>query len=126
MSQFQKPEISLEALLEDLDGDRDLLETILEDFFREYGTLRSILREALADRDRTLASRTAHSMKSGLGMMGWHEGVPLADSIHRLCDAEDLDAARDVWERFDPLLGEMLSQVESAVHDLQSFSGGVS
>jgi len=126
MAQSQKPEISLTALLEDLDGDRELLETILEDFSREYGALRGVLRDALDNRDLSLASRTAHSMKSGLGMLGWHEGVPLADSIHRLCDAEDLDAARDVWERFDPLLGEMLSQVESTLLDLQSFSGGVS
>jgi hypothetical protein len=58
-------------------------------------------------------------------MLGWHEGVPLADNIHRLCDAEDLEAARDLWERFDPLFGEMLSQVESTVLELQSLSGGV-
>jgi HPt (histidine-containing phosphotransfer) domain-containing protein len=119
----QKPEISFQALLEDLDGDEELLETILEDFSREYGALQETLRKALDDRDFPLASRTAHSMKSGLGMLGWHEGVVMADGIHRLCHGGDVQGARKAMEGFDPGLSEVLCQIRRKLPDRHASSG---
>ena len=121
-----RPYISMQELLEDLGGDEELLWNILCDFYEEYGRLQEILREALegkAQEELSLASRVAHSMKSGLGTLGWEEGVLMADGIHRLCEAGKRDEARRLFEAFDPTLSEMLEQVRRETADLAEILG---
>ncbi|HOO62309.1 MAG TPA: Hpt domain-containing protein [Synergistaceae bacterium] len=121
-----KPEISVRELLEDLEGDEELLTTILQDFCEEYEGLHEVLREALKEGNPPLASRTAHSMKSGLGTLGWAEGVEMADNIHRLCHGENLQEASEAMKTFDPLLSEFLKQVREKRLALEKLTGGKS
>ncbi len=121
-----RPYVSVQELLEDLGGDEELLWNILCDFYEEYGHLREVLRGGLEEKTQeglSLASRVAHSMKSGLGTLGWEEGVLMADGIHRLCDAGEREEARKVFEAFDPPLTEMLEQVRREAADLAKILG---
>jgi len=119
----RKPYISVQELLEDLDGDAELLRNILCDFYEEYRNFRKILRHALEKGELSLASRIAHSMKSGLGTLGWAEGVTMADAIHRLCEEGNRDEARRVLESFDPSLLEMLEEVHREMATLVEILG---
>ena len=104
------------AALQRLDGDNELLAELCELFFRDFPSQMSYLMESLANGNYQAVSKTAHTLKGGLGYLGAEEGEQLAHEIEEACQRHGTAAVQE--------LASMLSDYVEALRNLMLSHSG--
>ena len=112
----ETPAIDLEAALERVEGDRDLLNEIIGLFLEEAPTRMDEIRTALAGQNGPALERAAHSLKGSIGYFG----APAVFEAARLVEFAGRDSDWDEAAPAVAALEQVLPPVTQALAALQS------
>ncbi|MDQ5851613.1 MAG: Hpt domain-containing protein, partial [Chloroflexota bacterium] len=111
---LQEPVLDRNVALDRVQGDRELLQEIVELFFEETPALRAQIKEAMARRDAKVLERAAHTLKSSVGTFGAKAAFGAAlrlEMVGRSGDLADAEAAYAELEaelaRLEPALAAL-------------------
>jgi two-component system, sensor histidine kinase and response regulator len=107
----KSPVFDLAAALDRVEGDRELLQELVNLFLEEYPQLVKEIREGLRCQDAKLVQRPAHSLKSALGNLS---AVRSFEAAYRL-ELLSRDAQLSELETAFILLEDELSTLRSAM-----------
>jgi two-component system, sensor histidine kinase and response regulator len=96
--------LNREWLLARVQGDHELLQEVIELFFRETPAMQDAIREAIARGDGMALERAAHSVKGAASSFGAHAAREAALALERIGGGGDLTDAARAW---DTLASEM-------------------
>lgn len=85
--------IDMEAALDEIGGDEELLCEIAEIFLEDYRDLQRRMRRAACEADREALYSVVHSIKGSAASFRANNAVHCAQAIERLCRAGDLTGA---------------------------------
>ena len=97
----------LEAALDRVGGDRDLLRSIAGTFLAHYPTQVADLRAAMDRKDHEAAAAAAHRLAGSLGALGCEHGLTLARDIEQLARLGGPDPIRDALGSLERELGRV-------------------
>ena len=81
---------ALDELFESIGSDRDFMDEIIEEFFKDTPRQLAIIQDSLTSGDAEALRRAAHSLKSNSASFG-------ATQLHKLCkELEDMGQAGDL------------------------------
>lgn len=105
----------LEAALERVGGDQELLKEIAGLFLEDAPGLLDLVRDAIEKNDASALQRAAHSLKGSVANFGAEETVEAAFQLEQMGANGKLDGAKDVFVVLENELhkvSEKLSQIE--------------
>ena len=105
--------IDLSQAMEAVDGDRDLLKELIEDFLNDYPQQMIDLMNVLENGDADQVERRAHSLKSNIGIFGAREAFDLAYELEQRGRESRLEGAVDVYHQLANGLKEVHSYFSS-------------
>jgi len=108
------PPVDLAVALRFVGGDRALLADLVEVFRTERAGRVDALRRALSAGDAATVQRTAHSLKSALGILGAGAARKLAADLEALGRADRLSEAPDVLAALEPALAAVVAFFEAS------------
>lgn len=97
--------IDISAVMERVDNDLELLETLMEILKSDAPQKVSALREAVATRNASEVRELAHSLKSALGNLGSVIAYRIAVELEKA-------ALQVQFDRLQPLLGELEEAIQ--------------
>ena len=103
------PAVDLAIALRYVGGDRALLEDLVEVFCAERDARLGALRKAIAVGDAATVRRTAHSLKSVLGILGAASGRTVAAELELIGCSDRLAEAAGVLARLEHELAEVVA-----------------
>jgi two-component system sensor histidine kinase/response regulator len=95
------PPLDLAAAMMVADGERELLQEMIEVLLAEYPAQLATLRTALHDGDARRLEHTAHSLKGALGAVGATHAQGLAQQLETKARADQLEGALSIWQQLD-------------------------
>ena len=111
-------QIDLPSLLERVEGDRELLEEMIQLFADDAPVLLETMRKALEQGDMVKLERSAHSMKGAAGNLSANFVMAAASELEKNAKVNDAEASRaslanveGTVSRLLPVLGEISSGV---------------
>ncbi len=112
MQNSASPNDRYNLLLALMEGDRDLLQELIDVFLEDAPQRIEGVRRALADRDAEALYKAAHALKGSAGNFGAPKVVSRANRLEALSRENDLDAATAQFEslvaEMDHLVGELI------------------
>jgi CheY-like chemotaxis protein len=109
------PLVDPDALLRELNGDRDLLGEVIATFLRESPPQLTKIRQAVADRDSQALERAAHRLKGSIGFFS------TGGAFHAAWDLEQM-SREGTWDRAGSVCNVLdgeLSGLRDALSDLK-------
>ena len=103
------------SAVEALDGDRDLLQAVLDGFLGQHPSLMTELREAIATDDRSTARRVAHTIGGSLRMFPDARVVALAEALEDRCRDDRPTQVTTAWRALDPELDAVVAEIRAWV-----------
>ena len=100
-----------QAALETVDGDRELLDKMLDGFVGQQPALVAELREALRAGDLPVVGRVAHTIGGSLRSFDGARVVALANDLEDRCREGAVDAAAAAWRALEPELAEVMAEL---------------
>jgi CheY-like chemotaxis protein/HPt (histidine-containing phosphotransfer) domain-containing protein len=97
----------LEAALESVKNDRDLLRIVMETFLEESPKLIAQMRQSLDEGNASQLNMAAHSMKGSLRFFGAEQGFQLAYQLELRGREEDLDKVPPDLEKLEEFLSQL-------------------
>jgi two-component system sensor histidine kinase/response regulator len=101
------PPMDLAAALRAVDGDRELLQELMEVFLAESPSQLATLRMALHHGDPRRLEGIAHSLKGALGAVGAMRAQELAQRLEAPGRADQLDGAPSLVQQLDTELARL-------------------
>jgi CheY-like chemotaxis protein len=101
------PPMDLVAALTAADGERELLQEMIEVLLAEAPGELATLRTALHDGDARRLEHTAHSLKGALGAVGATRAQGLAQQLEAKARADQLEGALSIWQQLDAELARL-------------------
>jgi len=95
------PPLDLAAAMMVADGERELLQEMMEVLLAEYPAQLATLRTALHHGDAHRLERTAHSLKGALGAVGATHAQGLAQQLEAKGREEQIERALGIWQQLD-------------------------
>jgi signal transduction histidine kinase/CheY-like chemotaxis protein/HPt (histidine-containing phosphotransfer) domain-containing protein len=105
----------LEAALDRVGGDRDLLRAIAGTFLEHYPTQVADLRAAMDRRDCDAAAAAAHRLAGSLGALGCDRGLTLARDIEQLARLGAPDPIHDALGSLERELGRIATAFRTLI-----------
>jgi two-component system, sensor histidine kinase and response regulator len=102
------PPLDLAAAMMVADGERELLQEMMEVLLAEYPAQLATLRTALHHGDARRLERTAHSLKGALGAVGATRAQGLAQQLEAKGRTDQLEGARSIWQQLDIELARLV------------------
>ena len=90
--------VGVTELLEQFDGDRDLLSQLSEVFLQEYSGQLSAVRSGLDAHDASAVARSAHTLKGSVEVFGAEAAVNVAQRLETCAKKSDLTDAKKPYE----------------------------
>ena len=109
------PELDWDAAVEALDGDRELLASVVRGFLGQEPALLAELRAALAGGDMASAQRVAHTVGGSLRLFPDARVVTLAHDLEDRCREGAADRAAAAWSRLEPELDAVVEELRERV-----------
>ena len=109
----------LDAVLNALEGDRDLLSRMVQIFLEENPALLERTRHAIAGRDQLALGRLAHTMRGALANFAAHEAGGAARRL-------EVSAEQGDWNGVVAAHDDLEKQMHDVVSALTAFSAGPS
>ena len=100
-----------DAALAALDGDRELLATVVEGFLGQQPSLVAELREALGTGDLAVVKRVAHTVGGSLRLFHDARVVALAHDLEDRCREGTPDQAAAAWRTLEPELAAVVIEL---------------
>ncbi len=97
MTSAQDAAIDWAGALDSVDGDRELLNVVIESFFAESETLMQRIFECIQQGDAATLNRSAHSLKGVLLAVGARRASALAFKLERMGHSADLTSCDTVY-----------------------------
>lgn len=94
-----------------LDGDEELLAEICEIFMDDAPIQMETLKQAIADNDRTLTERQAHTIKSASANIGAETVREQASRLEQTARENDLSNVDELYEGLEQELEEVLKEL---------------
>jgi signal transduction histidine kinase/CheY-like chemotaxis protein len=104
--------LDFKQMLEQLGGDENLLQEVIEIFVDQAPTHVETLRRALTQGDAGMVEKTAHSMKGELGYLGISEVTQKARILEELGRKHDLEQAARVFVSFEREISGIVSAMK--------------
>jgi two-component system sensor histidine kinase/response regulator len=101
------PPMDLAAALTVADGERELLQEMMEVLLAESPAQLATLRAALHHGDAHRLEPAAHSLKGALGAVGATRAQRLAQQLEAKGQADQLEGARSIWQQLDTELARL-------------------
>ena len=113
------PEARLDwdAALEAVDGDRELLGTVLEGFLGQQPALLAELRDALAAGDLQVVKRVAHTVGGSLRLFHEARVVALAHDLEDRCHGGTPAEVTAAWRALEPELAGVVVELRNWLRD---------
>jgi PAS domain S-box-containing protein len=108
------------ALLERVEGDRDLLEELVQLFTQECPANMAAIRQAQDDRDVPLLERLAHTLKGASANLGAQRVFASASELEAHARAEDWDHTGVAIENLQRELSRLLPELDSLCRKVAS------
>jgi len=96
-----EPSIDLSTIIDAVDGDRELLKELAEDFVEDGARQLEELRESLEHGDPGQIERRAHSLKGMVGNFGAQAAYELVYELENMGRASRLDGAFSVYQKLE-------------------------
>ncbi|MDP9100468.1 MAG: Hpt domain-containing protein, partial [Verrucomicrobiota bacterium] len=106
---------SREALLEQCDGDEELMAKLISRFHENTPRILETIRKSIAQADASALAQAAHKLLSSLGAFGAQRARALAAHLEEQGQLHDLDGAR---ERY----GELEQEIDKIYAALAGFA----
>lgn len=107
----------LQQLKEDLGGDQEILEELVDDFIRDTPDLLAEMRQALAATDLPVLLRTAHTLKSTSAVLG---ALPLSRLSQELEEAIHTAVDPSRTEKFAPLVEKICQLFDETAEEMRA------
>ena len=91
--------IDLGRAMDAVDGDKDLLKELVEDFLEDFPQQLEILETVIREGDSEQVERTAHSLKGNVGVFGSQTAYDLAYELEKFGKDSELDKAQNVFQK---------------------------
>jgi PAS domain S-box-containing protein len=101
------------AAMTTVDGDEDLLRSVVEAFLEECPTLIERIRLAIASADAAVLHRAAHTVKGATRTFGVDSASATAAELEELGRRGEFDAARPVFARLELQVDEILTDARA-------------
>jgi CheY-like chemotaxis protein/HPt (histidine-containing phosphotransfer) domain-containing protein len=108
------PTMNRDELMDRVEGDRDLLRELYEQYRHEYPQVTAEARDSLAKGDAEALARAAHALKGMLASLASPGGTAAADALERLAHGGDLSNATAVLHGLE----EELARLDEALQAL--------
>jgi HPt (histidine-containing phosphotransfer) domain-containing protein len=102
------------GVLENMDGDEDLVDAVLEIFMESAPEHLTTLRAALETADAATIEKTAHSLKGELGYLEVPELSQMARELEESGRNKDLENAARLFPRVEILVSELMASIRSS------------
>ena len=99
------------AALEAVDGDRELLDRMIDGFVGQQPALAAELRDALRDGDLSAARRAAHTIGGSLRSFDGARVVALAADLEDRCREGSAPGAAAAWRALEPELAAVVAEL---------------
>lgn len=109
------PAVDLNDILTNLDGDRNFLADLVEQFVSDYPVSLKNLKNAFERKDYRQAEMIAHTLKSVVGIFGARQATHLLQSLENLSEAHVLQKAHSI-------LPQLIHEMEKIEKCLLEFS----
>jgi two-component system, sensor histidine kinase and response regulator len=114
------PAIDLKAILQRLEGDRDLLEELAQLFKEECGKALKEIPEAIADGDAPRLMRLAHTLKGSSSCLNAGPLSQAAADLEKLAASGDLAEASRLYGRLGKEADRLLLELDSIIGKVAS------
>lgn len=104
---IEKNKINIESLLEQVDGDRELLSELVEVFLSDYPNYLSEMDTAITKGDFAHLAREAHSLKSAVGTMGLKQAQQLCQTLEDIGNSQQIQEAASTLAQLSAKLQEL-------------------
>jgi signal transduction histidine kinase/DNA-binding response OmpR family regulator len=111
-------------MLEKLDGDKNLLDQIIQIFLASAPNHLSELRQAIADGNAKRVETTAHSLKGELGYLGVAEISTKARQLEEMGRNSDLERAKDLFRQFEAEVLAFIERLRSSTSTDEEITAG--
>ena len=101
------------AALDAVDGDRELLDKVIEGFLGQQPALLAELRDALPAGDLQVVKRVAHTIGGSLRLFDGARVVALANELEDRCQSGSSGAVEAAWRTLDPELAACVTELRS-------------
>jgi HPt (histidine-containing phosphotransfer) domain-containing protein len=112
-------EVNWEQVLRGLEGDCELLQTVLEACLEEVPRLNQKLANAVAARDNMASGRAAHAIKGALRILELHEPTARLETIEKAGRDGDVELVERESEQWLAAWPEIRAVVEAYVRSLR-------
>lgn len=102
------------GVLENLDGDEDLLDSVLEIFLESAPEHLTTLRAAFDSADAPAIEKAAHSLKGELGYLEVPELLQMARDLEASGRTNDMQNAAHLLPRMETLVSELIISIRSS------------
>jgi CheY-like chemotaxis protein len=110
-------DLQLEAALERIGDDRQLLATLAEEFLKDARRMSGQMQEALQARDCTTLRELAHSMKGAIGLFTMARPRRLSLELETAARDEDLEGAQLAMSEFQESLTVLCERLDQYVQE---------
>ena len=108
-----------DVALATVDGDRELLGTVLQGFLGQQPFLVAELRDALRTPDLSVVQRVAHTIGGSLRLFEGSRVVEHARQLEETCRAGSSDRVDHEWRALEAELEAVVSELRRFVNDLR-------
>jgi len=105
----QEFSVDLSRAIEAVDGDKELLKTLVDDFLEDYPRKLGELEDLITKNDSDQVEKKAHSFKGSVGNFGVKKAYELAYELETLGKESRLDGAEDVLKQLE----EQMSRIKT-------------
>ena len=103
-----------------VEGDRDLLASLVEIFMSEAGPMMAAIRSAVAETNADKLEKAAHRLKGSVSVFGAHVVTQAALDLEKIGRSQDLSNAAESLARLEPLMASFQTTLQQFCHELQS------
>jgi CheY-like chemotaxis protein len=106
-----EPHSNLTGLLKELDGDRDLLQNLIQLFIETTPQMLLDIQTAITQNDATALSRAAHKFKSSLGPFGADSALKLTKTLEEKGKQNDLQGAPELFASLQKEVDQLFQEL---------------
>lgn len=117
------PPVDRNALVELLDGDPDLVVTIINSFLDDCPSYMGAIREAVEDEDAETLKREAHGLKGATGSLRAQPACEAATVLEEMGRSADFTEAESALETLDHEIERLKEELNALKAECQEASG---
>jgi two-component system, sensor histidine kinase and response regulator len=111
-----QPMVDLDALMDRVDGDRELLKEMVVVFLEGSGSNMETFRSALESRDLPRLAASAHALKGCVANFSTRGAFETVSSLEALAKHGDVEAAREQYAQLSRQVEQLCGELSKLAH----------